>query len=148
MNIKQLCVGVAASMLGVVGCGDSGSSNLYDVLASSESDAIAALCECFELNEFTSTAECISDFDEPASATEIACSREVYETNRAALQPEADCQNEALNDGERCLNAVNACDETAHEACFDSVEVVLEACPEPPQSIQDALEACEEEDPT
>lgn len=115
MNIRQLCVGVVASMLGVAGCGGGGGGeNLYDVLASSESDAIAAVCECFELNQFTSAAECVAEFSEVRTATEIACTQEVYETNQAALQPEADCLLEAFDEAESCLNAVNACDETAH----------------------------------
>ncbi len=144
MNTKRLWVGVVASMLGVAGCGggDSG-ANAFDVLSAAESDAIAAVCECFALNDFTSAAECEAEFGEDRTAAEIACAQEVYETNAAALQAETDCLLEAFGDAESCMRAVNACDETAHSACFEAANVAIEACPSPPASVEDALDACQ-----
>ena len=143
MNTKRLWVGVVASMLGVAGCGGGSGSNAFDVLSAAESDAIAAVCECFALNAFTSAAECEAEFSEDRTAEEIACAQEVYEANEAALQAETDCLLEAFSDAESCLNAVDACDETAHSACFDAVQEAIDACPEPPASVEAALDACD-----
>jgi hypothetical protein len=143
MNTKRLWVGVVASMLGVAGCGGGSGSNAFDVLSAAESDAIASVCECFALNDFTSAAECEAEFGEARTAEEIACAQEVYEANEAALQAETDCLLEAFSDAESCFNAVNACDETAHSACFEAVNVAIEACPEPAASVEAALDACD-----
>lgn len=147
MNTKRLWVGVVASMLGVAGCGGGSGSNAFDVLSAAEADAIAALCECFALNEFTSAAECEAEFGEDRTAEEIACTQEVYAANEAALQAETDCRLEAFVEAERCLNAVTACDATAHAACFEAVQVASEACPEPSASVRAALAECDAPQP-
>lgn len=143
MNTKRLWVGVIASMLGVAGCGGGSGANAFDVLSAAEADAIAAVCECFALNDFASAAACEADFGEDRTAEEIACAQAVYEANEAALQPETDCLLDAFTEAERCLDAVNACDAAAHAACFDAVQTATDACPEPAASVEAALDACD-----
>lgn len=143
MNNKRVCVvlGLLAGVVSLSACGD-GSANLYTQASNAEASAVAVLCECFEVVGADSEAECVADFGDDATPAEQACVEGVYETYRAEALEHTRCQLGVFDDAVDCLNDVAACDETAVEACFMAAGTGSDACPELPQAVDDAVEAC------
>jgi hypothetical protein len=137
--IRASLVAVVVSM---VGCGDS-QSNLYRTVIATQSAAIGTVCECFDSLGYASAAACEAEYVDAQTPTQITCLEEAYDTYRAELQPTAECELAALSDAQGCVEEVNACDETAIDACLEASDVGMDACPQVTSvPARTAVQAC------
>ena len=142
MNKTVQTTGLSAALLiAVLGCGSS-TSNPFGQLDGAQNAAISDACQCFTALEYSNESECEAALEVSYTTTERACIEDVYRTYNAELAPNSACRLTALDAGVDCFSEVSDCNATAVQACIGAIGDAFAECPEIPQAVQDAIEAC------